>query len=133
MCIDGTWNVQTIQENNPDLNLGAFQVPCEDGPRPFVGTNSNGFSVNAKTENPEAAIAFANYFASLEGQTAWLNALNSVPMTEKIVSSNEVINEIAKFDKQVESYYSILGYLEGTGESPRNIWEEDQTKCSPED
>ena len=49
-------------------------------------------------------------------------------MTEKIVSSNEVINEIAKFDKQVESYYSILGYLEGTGESPRNIWEEDQTK-----
>ncbi|WP_343246329.1 sugar ABC transporter substrate-binding protein [Diplocloster hominis] len=128
MCIDGTWNVQTIQENNPDLNLGAFQVPCEDGTRPFVGTNSNGFSINAKTENPDAAVAFANYFASLEGQTAWLNVLNSVPMTEKIVSSNEVINEIARFDKQVESYYSILGYLEGDGESPRNIWEEDQTK-----
>lgn len=128
MTIDGTWNIQTIQENNPDLNLGAFQVPCEDGTKPFVGTSSCGFSVSANTENEEAALAFANYFAGLEGQTRWIGALESIPCTQEIVSENPVINEIADFDVQTESYYSILGYLEGDGESPRNVWEEDQCK-----
>lgn len=128
MCIDGTWNIQTIQENNPELNFGAFQIPTEDGTRPFVGTSSVGFSVSSDTQNEEAALAFVNYFASLEGQTAWIKALDSIPCTTKIVSDNEVINEIAQYDVQTESYYSILGYLEADGESPRNVWEEDQTK-----
>lgn len=128
MCIEGTWNIQTIQENNPELNFGAFHLPCEDGTRPFVGTSSVGFSVSNHTENPDAALAFANYFSSLEGQTAWIKALDSIPCTPEIVSDNEVINDIAQYDVQTESYYSILGYLEAEGESPRNIWEEDQTK-----
>ena len=128
MCIDGTWNIQTIQENNPELNFGAFQIPTEDGTRPFVGTSLVGFSVSSDTQNEEAALAFVNYFASLEGQTAWIKALDSIPCTTKIVSDNEVINEIAQYDVQTESYYSILGYLEADGESPRNVWEEDQTK-----
>lgn len=128
MCIEGTWNLQTIQENNPDLNFGAFQIPCEDGTKPFVGTNSCGFSVSANTENEAAAIAFANYFASLDGQKIWLNALQAIPCTKEIVSENPIINEMADFDVQTESYYSILGYLEGDGESPRNVWEEDQCK-----
>ncbi|MDY3920376.1 MAG: extracellular solute-binding protein [Candidatus Limivivens sp.] len=128
MCIEGTWNVQTIQENNPDLQLGAFQVPCEDGTRPFVGTSSCGFSVSENTENEAAALAFANYFASLDGQTRWISTLDAIPCTKEIVSENTVINEIADFDVQTESYYSILGYLEGEGESPRNVWEEDQCK-----
>lgn len=128
MCIEGTWNLQTIQENNPDLNFGAFQIPCEDGTKPFVGTNSCGFSVSANTENEAAAIAFANYFASLDGQKIWLDALQAIPCTKEIVSENPIINEMADFDVQTESYYSILGYLEGDGESPRNVWEEDQCK-----
>lgn len=128
MCVEGTWNVQTIQENNPDLNLGAFVIPCEDGTRPFVGTSACGFSVSANTENEEAALAFANYFASLEGQELWISTLEAVPCTKEIVSENPVINEITAYDVLTESYYSILGYLEGEGESPRNVWEEDQCK-----
>ncbi len=128
MSIEGTWNIQTIQENNPDLDFGAFLIPCEDGTKPFVGTNSCGFSVSANTENEAAALAFANYFASLEGQQIWINKLDSIPCTKEIVSENSVIKEMADFDVQTESFYSILGYLEGEGESPRNVWEEDQCK-----
>jgi raffinose/stachyose/melibiose transport system substrate-binding protein len=29
---------------------------------------------------------------------------------------------------QAESYYNILGYEAGTGDSPCNLWEEDQCK-----
>jgi len=129
MYIGGTWNISTFQENNPDLNFGAFQIPCEDGQVPFVSTNSCGFGISSKTENPDAAIAFANYFASQDGQSKWLGALGSISCSTKIVSDSDVVNDVQNsYTVQAESYYNILGYEAGTGDSPCNLWEEDQCK-----
>ena len=92
MYIGGTWNISTFQENNPALNFGAFQIPCEDGQVPFVSTSSCGLGVSSKTENEAAAIAFANYFASQEGQEKWLGTLGSISCVASIVSDNPVVN-----------------------------------------
>lgn len=130
MCVEGTWNISTIDENNPELNYGAFQIPTEDGEQPMVGTNSCGYGVSATTENPDAALAFVNYFASEEGQTRWINGLSSIPCTTKIVSDNAVVNEIASFDYLTESYYNILGYLADPeqDDTATAVWESDQCK-----
>ena len=128
MTIDGTWNVQTIKDNNPDLNWGAFQLPTEDGTRPFVGTPSCGFSVAANTQNPDAALAFENYFASAEGQKLWCDAINAIPGVDAVQSSDPIIAEIAQYDVMAESFYNILGEEQMEGENPRKVWEEDQTK-----
>jgi raffinose/stachyose/melibiose transport system substrate-binding protein len=127
MLIDGTWNVLTIQQNNPDLNFGAFQLPTEEGVRPFVGTSSCGFSVSANSQNPDAALAFANYFASLDGQSRWVGTLNGIPGVSQIQAADPIINEISQFDVMVESYYNILGNQAADGENPRKVWEETQT------
>ena len=58
MMVGGTWNISTIDQNNPDLNYGAFAIPAEDGTAGLVGTAANGFSINANTQNKEAAEAF---------------------------------------------------------------------------
>ena len=128
MTIDGTWNIATITNNNPDLNYGAFQIPTADGKIPFVGTASNGWSINANTQNPETAIAFLNFFASLEGQTIWINTLDSIPCVSEIVSANPVVNDISHFDVMTESWYNIMVAQAAEGEAPGQVWEEDQTK-----
>ena len=128
MTVNGTWNVATIMGNNPDLNFGAFQIPTNDGVRPFVGTYSNGFSIYADTKVPDLALAFLNFFASLEGQTLWVNTLESIPGTAKIVSENPVVNDITKFDVITESWYTILNVYAKDGEAPGTVWEEDQPK-----
>jgi len=128
MCVEGTWNISTISGNNPDLNYGAFQIPTNDGVRPFVGTSSNGFSIYSKTKNQDAALAFLNFFASLEGQTIWVNTLDSIPTTSAIVSKNPVVNEITQFDVMTESWYNIIVRSAKPGEAPGSVWEEDQTK-----
>lgn len=129
MYIGGTWNIATFQENNPALSMGAFQIPCEDGQIPFVSTSSCGFGVSAQTQNEPAALAFANYFASQEGQSLWIGAMNSISCVSAIVSENDVVNDVQNgFTVQAESYYNILGYEAGTGDSPCNVWEEDQLK-----
>jgi len=128
MCIEGTWNILTIQQNNPSLKFGAFQIPTEDGTRPFVGTSACGLSISANTENPDAAVAFLNYFASLEGQTLWVNTLNAIPGVKGIASKDPIINEIADYDVMAPSFYDILGKLAAEGENPGKVWEEDQAK-----
>lgn len=129
MCIDGTWNIQVIQKNNPELNFGAFQIPTPDGKYPFVSTSSCGFSISKETQNPDAALAFVNYFASLEGQTAWVSTLNAIPCTPQIVAADPVIADVSRYDLIAPSYYDILGKMaKPGGESPNKVWEEDQPK-----
>ena len=129
MYIGGTWNITTFQENNPALNFGAFQIPSEDGQTPFIATNSCGFAISANTQNQPAALAFANYFATADGQTRWLNALGAIPCTTACQAENPVVADVQNsFSCVVESFYNILGYESGTGDSPCNVWEEDQLK-----
>ena len=129
MYIGGTWNISTFKENNPKLDFGAFQIPCEDGQIPFVSTSSCGLGVSSKTENKEAALAFANYFASKEGQSRWLEALGAISCVPSIQSKEAVVNDIQNgYTVQATSYYDILGKEAGKGDSPCNLWEEDQCK-----
>ncbi|WP_130836392.1 ABC transporter substrate-binding protein [Lachnoclostridium sp. Marseille-P6806] len=129
MVINGTWNISTFEELNPELNFGAFQLPTEDGEYPFVATNSAGMAVSAKTQNKDAALAFVNYFVSVDGQTRWLNASGGIPCTTKIVAEDPVVREVSgSFTTMATSYYDILGHQAGTGDSPCNVWEEDQLK-----
>lgn len=128
MCIEGTWNVLTIQENNPDLNFGAFNIPTEKGVRPLVETNACGLSISNSTKYPEAAIKFLNYYASVEAQSIWVKNLNAVPGIKEIVSEDAIINEIVQRDVVAASFYTILGDMAAPDQNPRKVWEEDQTK-----
>ena len=123
------YNKRLFKENNPKLDFGAFQIPCEDGQIPFVSTSSCGLGVSSKTENKEAALAFANYFASKEGQSRWLEALGAISCVPSIQSKEAVVNDIQNgYTVQATSYYDILGKEAGKGDSPCNLWEEDQCK-----
>lgn len=128
MTITGSWNVSTFASNNPELNYGAFQLPRNDGLRPMIVTYACGFAVSANTEYPEAAIQFAQFVSSLEGQSIWVKALNGVPGLPGIVSDDPVIAEMTQNDVQVESFYTILGDFAKEGGNPRQILEEDATK-----
>jgi len=128
MTITGSWNVSTFSSNNPDLNYGAFQLPTKDGTRPMIVTYACGFAVSANTEYPEAAVKFAQFLASVEGQSIWVKALNGVPGLSEVVSEDPVIAEMTQHDIQVESFYSILGDYASEDGNPGQIMEEDATK-----
>lgn len=96
MMIAGSWSTTGIQENNPALNFGAFIVPANDGSTGLVGTPANGFSVNAESKNLPAALAFAKYCASLDGQTRFVQTMGGVSASDKIEASNEIAKEISQ-------------------------------------
>ena len=129
MFIGGTWNISTFSDNNPDLNFGAFQIPSESGEYPFIATCAAGWAASATTQNEAAALAMLNYFVSADGQTRWLGATGAIPNNTKVEAPNEVAAEIAAgYTCTVKSFYDLLGYESGPGDSPCNVWEEDQLK-----
>ena len=97
MNIAGSWDATTISQNNPDLKFGAFAIPAEDGTTGLVGTPAHGFSVNSASKNLDAAIAFANYCASLEGQRIWVQSQGAVSASKDIEASSDIAKQISSF------------------------------------
>lgn len=89
MNVCGSWDGVNMQFNNPELNMGVFILPSIDGEKRLIGGMASGFSVNADSDNLEAALAFANYCASLDGQTRWVQANGGISASEYIESSTE--------------------------------------------
>lgn len=128
MTITGSWNAATLQQNNPDMNIGAFQIPTEDGREPMVVTYATGFSVYSETEHPDAALRLARYLTSVESQQIWVDELGDVPGLPGVESDDPLVSEIVDNDFQVNSFYTILGDFAAEDGTPTRIWEEDNVK-----
>jgi len=128
MTITGSWNANTFKKNNPDLNVGAFQIPTADGRRPLVVTYSTGFSVYEHSKNPDAALRLAKYLTSVESQQIWVDQLKDVPGLDGVTSDDPLVSEIVENDFQVNSFYTILGDFAKEGATPTQLWEQDNVK-----
>lgn len=126
MNIAGSWDATTIAENNPDLNFGAFAIPAEDGTTGLVGTSASGFSVNAASDNMDAAVAFANYCASKEAQTIWVQSQGAVSGSPEIEASTEIAKEISESGAGTtyRSWQNVLSSFSSTGNAS-DIWNRD--------
>jgi len=134
MNIAGSWDASTISENNPDLNYGAFEIPSNDGTTGLVGTPANGFSVNSASKNLDASVAFANYCASLEAQTIWVQSLGAVSASQDIEASSEIAKEISDCGKGniYTSWQSVLSNYSTDGTAV-TIWSDDFPKVFSKD
>ena len=129
MMIGGTWNISSIDQNNPDLNYGAFAIPAADGTAGLVGTAANGFSVNANCESMEAAKAFVAYCAGKEGQTAWVQTIGGVSASPEIEAAHPVAQEISTTGGGVTfRSWQNAATTEAVSDSINTVWEEDILK-----
>lgn len=125
MTIDGSWMVQTIEENNPDLNFGAFQIPSNEGTKTMMGSFANGFSANADSDNQAAAEAFLQFCATKEAQEIWIQELHAVSGDSDIPSAEGVAQEISNADQTVGTWQSMLTKHSSGSTSAASIWEEE--------
>lgn len=128
MTVGGSWIASTLKKNNPSMHIGAFQMPTADGHRPMVLTYAAGFSVYSKTKHPKEAIKLAQYLTTLESQQIWVAKLGAIPGLKGIKSTDELANEIAVHDMELESFYNIMVLHHKKGQSPTKYWEENDIK-----
>ncbi len=74
MIFSGSWNINTINEINPELNYEFMGVPgSEPGNSWYAGALDVGVCINKNATNMDAAKAFVSFIASPEGQEAYYN------------------------------------------------------------
>ena len=129
MYINGSWDIGTLLENNPDMNYGAFCIPAEDGTCGLVGTAANGFSVYADSANLDAANAFAQYCATLDAQTIWVQSQGAVSASPEIECSTELATEISASGQGniYRSWQNVMASYSSTGEAT-TVWDADFAK-----
>lgn len=128
MCITGSWNADTFAKNNPDLKLGAFQMPMANGGKAMVVTYTTAFCGYSKTKYPNEVLKFLQFIVTPEAQQIYTTVQGEVPGMKGLKAKNELIQSIGTADKQVESLYNIIGFWPKEGMNPRKLWEEDSLK-----
>ena len=128
MTVAGSWTTTTLTNNNPSMDIGAFQIPTRDGRKPIVLTYAAGFSVYSKTRHPEEAKRLAQYLCSLESQQIWVDGLGAIAGLQGVESGSALANEIADANLELESFYNIMVLYHAADKAPTKIWEEDNPK-----
>ena len=90
-----------------------------------MGSAANGFSVNSSSSNLEAALTFANFCATEEAQTIWVQSQGAVPATDTIEASTEIAQEISESGQGnlYRSWQNVLSSYSSTGNAS-TVWDE---------
>ena len=123
MNVCGTWDGVNIQANNPNLNMGVFILPSDGENTGIMGSIASGFSVNAYSDNMPAALAFADYCSSLEGQTRWISSLGGISASDQIESATENSRIIAQ-QANGNLYTSWQLVLASRSDEAVKVWED---------
>ncbi|MEU4226939.1 extracellular solute-binding protein [Nonomuraea sp. NPDC026600] len=95
MITAGPWDVPTLRQKAPNLNMAFTGVPTPDGKPFWAGAASPGWAINAKTQHEKEAEAFLTYLGSKEGvalfnkQSAAMTTTSDVkPVIDKVLEPN---------------------------------------------
>ena len=82
MVYAGTWGVRIFDDNGMAGRYGLFRfpsVPGAPGDQDVVLAAPNGLEVSARTDQPQAAVALVQRFASESGQRRWVRETGRLP------------------------------------------------------
>ncbi len=81
----GPWDLPTIRETGPKIDMEMVLVPGASGLPPFLaGAASPGYAISSASENKETAEAFLTYLGSKEGVAAWQKASGAISVTSDV-------------------------------------------------
>lgn len=82
MMSTGPWDLPTIRETAPKIDMEMVLIPGASGLSPFLaGAASPGYAISSSSQNKEAAEAFLTYLGSKEGVAAWQKVSGAISVT----------------------------------------------------
>jgi ABC-type glycerol-3-phosphate transport system substrate-binding protein len=91
-------------KNNPDLKLGAFQMPMVEGGRAMIVTYSTGYCASATTKYPDEVLKFLEFQVTPEAQQISITVQGGIPGMAGLKAKNELFQAIGTADRQVEQF-----------------------------
>ena len=105
MTVDGPWQVASIREGNPDMDLRAAVLPPMEEGYPKATTGGGGFlGVSSQSENKEIAWDIVRFLSSAENQWEYANEGSFLPcrkdVSERVMTEGDPL--MGEFTKALE-------------------------------
>ena len=115
MFIGGSYELGTMAQMNPNLEIGAFIVPGETASAPkFNSTYVDGsYGINAATKYPDEALKFIRFLAGRQYGQLFTDNLKQISAVPNIKSKDAALNGIIKVMKPTP-YLMLTGFRYGT-------------------
>jgi raffinose/stachyose/melibiose transport system substrate-binding protein len=85
MMSTGPWDLPTIRETNPKIDMEMVLIPGASGLAPFLaGAASPGYAISSASENRAAAETFLTYLASPQGVAVWQKVSGAISVTTDV-------------------------------------------------
>lgn len=88
LMIEGNWAIAHLHQNFPEVEFGTKEVPMMNGNQGSMMFTVS-YSINAHSNNQEAAWEFVNFVTGKEGMTTWAEGASLIPSRQ---SSSEALN-----------------------------------------
>lgn len=126
MIYGGPWTCEEIQKLNPDMELGWFYVPDEEG-NIYVGESRDTFwsvtaDCEADAEKYEAAMKFLEFFYEKENYAKVLQSITAFPAVEHYQGYDMTDIQKEVVDKYTSNTRHITGFV-GDAETPQGFEE----------
>ncbi|NLJ68211.1 MAG: extracellular solute-binding protein [Firmicutes bacterium] len=110
MFLAGIYELGTLAQMNPDLEVGVFVVPAETAEQPkYITMYVDGsYGINAATQHPEAALEFIRFLATEEYGTMFTNTLQQISAVPGVEPENEILAEVVALMEESASPYLML-------------------------
>jgi ABC-type glycerol-3-phosphate transport system substrate-binding protein len=85
--------------------------------------------VYRETDQPEAAIEFAQWLASAESAQIFVDQQEMIPVAEGVEAPSPLLEEMANFDEVIMHFWTAMGhYPYKEDHNPRAVFQEDFQK-----
>lgn len=114
MLVGGSYELGTMANLNPELRVGSFPFPNDDGPGPVSVYVDGSYGISANSPHQEEALRFIEFLATREfGQmfTDTLQQLSAVPGVEP--SGQELSDIVALVDADSTPYLFLTAFRFG--------------------
>lgn len=110
----GSWEIEVLRQNNPDLDLGFFPMPSAVGKEPTITTWVDGsFAVNANSKNKDAAKTFLEFLTTKEFGEQFTNDFKMISAIPGVKSKDELVNSLAEAVEKMPTPYMMVVYFAG--------------------
>jgi len=121
-AILGSWNAKAFQEALGD-NYGVAKMPTVNGKQMVTFASGKVYVINAKCENPDAAIDLIAWVTNADNQLKRFEARNALPTAsalatnEKVLANPTAAAELTQFGYTIPNnpIYGTVGYWDTAG------------------
>lgn len=125
MFINGSFELEVIQQMNPNLQIDFFPMPTDDGKQVITTWVDGSYAVNAKSPHKAEALKFMEFMATPKFGELFANTFKRISAIPGVKVDDPLVSKMAQLSDTISTPYAALVHFSGGDPSTKKVMEND--------